>query len=303
MCHIFLTFDSMKKSIILLFILIIGKSYSQSVSEKAEIYLEQNKIVQAKTILQEQVNENHTNLDALELLGDIASFEKNWDTAISYYKKLVTAQPNNANFNLKYGGAIGMKALSVSRLQALVYIPDIKKYLERAAQQDQSQIESRRALVELYVQLPGFLGGSDEKAMMYAEELKDLSPVNAYLAKGFIVKENQDVEDAKKYYKNAFKLYKSLDNTKSTNSLNYELGKVAAELNLEPNYGARLLDEYIKNYSYKDIYSMEWVYLRKAQISANLNNKESALKYIKMALTLRGNFKEALQEKDRILDL
>lgn len=303
MCHIFLTFDSMKKCILLLLILVIGKSYSQSVSEKALFYLEQNKIVQAKTILQKQVNENLTNLDALELLGDIASFEKKWDTAISYYKKLVTAQPKNANFNLKYGGAIGMKALSVSRLQALVYIPDIKKHLELAAQQDRTQIESRRALVELYVQLPGFLGGSDEKAMMYAEELKGLSPVNAYLAKGFIVKDDQNAEEAKKYYKNAFKLYRSSNNTRSSNSLNYELGKVSAELNLESNYGARLLDEYIKNYSYKDIYSMDWVYLRKAQISANLNNKESALKYIKMALTLRGNFKEALQEKDRILDL
>ena len=196
-----------------------------------------------------------------------------------------------------------MKALSVSSLQALVYISDIKKYLELAAEQDPTQIESRRALVELYVQLPGFLGGSDERATMYAEELKSLSPVNAYLAKGFIVKENQDVIDALKYYKNAFNLYRASNNTRSSNSLNYELGKVAAELNLELNYGSLLLDEYIKNYSYKDIYSMEWVYLRKAQISANQHNKESALKHIEMALTLRGDFKEALREKDRIQDL
>jgi tetratricopeptide (TPR) repeat protein len=293
----------MKKCAILLFMLIIGESYSQSVVEKAEIYLKQNHIVQAKSILTEQVSENNTNLDVLELLGDIASFEKKWDTAISNYKKLVTAQPKNASFNLKYGGAIGMKALSVSRLQALVYISDIKKYLELAAEQDRTQIESRRALVELYVQLPGFLGGSDERATMYAEELKDLSPVNAYLAKGFIVKENQDASDAIKYYKNAFNLYRASNNTKSSNSLNYEFGKVSAELKLELNYGSRLLDEYIKNYSYKDIYSMEWVYLRKAQISANLKNKESALKYIEMALTLRGDFKEALREKDRIQDL
>ena len=292
----------MKKCLILLFILVIGKSYSQSVSEKAEIYLKQNNIELAKSVLNDQVNENNTNIKIFELLGDIASFEKNWDTAISYYKKLVTAQPKNANFNLKYGGAIGMKALSVSRLQALIYIPDIKKYLELAAEQDQTQIESRRALVELYVQLPGFLGGSDERALMYADELKGLSPVNAYLAKGFIVKENQDVGDAKKYYKNAFNLYRTLNNTKTSNSINYELGKAAAELNLELNYGARLLDEYIKNYSYKDIYSMEWVYLRKAQISANLKNKETALKYIEMAITLRGDFKEALREKDRIQD-
>lgn len=281
----------------------MGNSYAQSVLQNAEAYLQQNKIYQARSLLLAHVDQRNDNIKILEILGDIASFEKNWDSAISYYKKLITAQPKNANFNLKYGGAIGMKALSVSRLQALVLIPDIKKYLELAAEHDRSQIESRRALVELYVQLPGFLGGSDEIAKKYVEELQSLSPVNAYLAKGFIVKENQDVEEAVKYYKYAFKLYRELNNTRSSNSLNYELGKVAAELNLEHSYGARLLDEYIKHYSYKDIYSMEWVYFRKAQIAANLRDKESALKYIEMALTLKGNFKEALREKEKILDL
>lgn len=281
----------------------MGNTYAQSVLQNAESYLQQNKINQAKSLLLQHVDQRNDNIRVLEILGDIASFEKDWDSAISYYKKLVTAQPKNASFNLKYGGAIGMKALSVSRLQALVLIPDIKKYLELAAEHDRSQIESRRALVELYVQLPGFLGGSDEIAKKYVEELQALSPVNAYLAKGFIVKESQDVEEAVKYYKYAFKLYRELNNTRSSNSLNYELGKVAAELNLEHNYGAQLLDEYIKQYSYKDIYSMEWVYFRKAQIAANLRDKENALKYIKMALTLKGDFKEALREKEKILDL
>ncbi len=225
-----------------------------------------------------------------ELLGDIASFEKNWDAAISYYKKLIVANPENASFNLKYGGALGMKALSVSRFQAVVYIPDIKKYLSLAAEQDRSQIVARRALVELYIKLPGILGGSDEKALMYANQLKDLSPVNAYLAKGFIIKEN--IKEALVYYKNAFNKYRNTNRNMKSNSLNYELGKVAAELNLESQYGMQLLDTYTKNYSYKDRCSMEWVYLRKAQILANMRNKKEALVYIDKALTLRADLRK-----------
>ncbi len=293
----------MKKLSILFILLFTSISYSQAISDKAISYLAAGKIAEAKYLLTEQVNKNNSNLNALELLGDIASFEKKWDTAISYYKKLVVANPENANFNLKYGGALGMKALSVSRFQAVVYIPDIKKYLALAAEQDRSQIESRRALVELYIKLPGLLGGSDEKALMYANQLKDLSPVNAYLAKGFIIKENDNIKDALIYYKNAFKKYKDTGEAADTNSLNYELGKVAAELNLEPTYGIELLDKYIKNYSYKDIYSLEWVFLRKAQIMANLKNKREALVYIDKALTLKANFKEALIERERIQDL
>ena len=293
----------MKTTLSLLLILLTSVLYSQSISDRAISYLEIGRIGEAKSLLNEQVNKNNVDLKVFELLGDIASFEKNWDTAISYYKKLVVANPENPSFNLKYGGALGMKALSVSRFQAVVYIPDIKKYLALAAEQDRSQIESRRALVELYVKLPGFLGGSDEKALMYANQLKDLSPVNAYLAKGFIIKESDNISDALVYYKNAFKKYKATGEAADTNSLNYELGKVAAELELESTYGLQLLDKYIKNYSYKDIYSMEWVYLRKAQIMANLKNKREALGYINKALTLKADFKEALNEKERIQDL
>tara|TARA_R100000935_G_scaffold57599_1_gene91895 strand:+ start:922 stop:1803 length:882 start_codon:yes stop_codon:yes gene_type:complete len=293
----------MKNILIWCFILSTFWSYSQSISSRAISYLNQGKLNQAKSLLNEQVSKNNADIKVFELLGDIASFEKNWDVAISNYKKLVVVNPENANFNLKYGGALGMKALSVSRFQAVVYIPDIKKYLALAAEQDRSQILARRALVELYIKLPGILGGSDEKAMMYANQLKDISPVNAYLAKGFIIKENENIKEALFYYKNAFNKYRNTTGNMKSNSLNYELGKVAAELNLESQYGMQLLDTYTKNYSYKDRCSMEWVYLRKAQILANMSKKEEALIYLDKALTLKANFDEALNEKERIQEL
>jgi len=284
-------------------ILLTSLSFSQSISDKAVFYLEAGDVAQAKSLLNEQVSKNNVDLLVFELLGDIASFEKNWDAAISYYKKLVVANPEKASFNLKYGGALGMKALSVSKFQAVVYIPDIKKHLGLAAEQDRFQIESRRALVELYIKLPGLLGGSDEKALIYADQLNGVSPVNAYLAKGFIVKENEGIEKALGYYKKAFSRYRNLNKIAQSNSLNYELGKVSAELNLEPQYGIQLLNDYVKNYSYKDIYSMEWVFLRKAQILANMKNKKEALANIDKAITLRANFDEALNEKKRIQEL
>ena len=293
----------MKKITLLVLLFTIGNTFGQSVTDKAHLYLKQNEINRAKNLLKDQVDKNKSDIIAIEMLGDIYSYEKEWDKAIESYKNLVENDPENASYNLKYGGALGMKALSVSRLQAVVYIPDIKKYLERAADLNKNQIESRRALVELYVKLPGFLGGSTDKAIKYSDELKKISSVNAYLAKGFIVKENEGKDESLAYYKNAFKQYKFNNNMASTNSLNYELGKVAAELNLESEYGLKLLDAYIKEYNYKDIYSLEWVYLRKAQIMANLNKKSQALSYIQKALTLKGNFKEALAEKERIQDL
>lgn len=293
----------MKKLVVLLTLFLISTSYSQTSINEATSYLKAGKISDAKIILKEKISNNKSDWETLELLGDIASFEENWDAAMSYYSKLAVSNPRNASFNLKYGGALGMKALSVSKLEALVYIPDVKKYLVLAASLDPSQIESRRALVELYVKLPGILGGSDEKAMMYANQLKEISPVNAYLAKGFILKENESLEDALVHYKNAFNTYKSGNTGQKSNVLNYELGKLSAELNIELKYGNQLLDTYIKNYNYKDLYSLEWAYLRKAQIMKHLKIEKEALANIEKALTLKPDFKEALSEKERIKDL
>jgi hypothetical protein len=43
------------------------------------------------------------------------------------YKKLVKAKPNVANYQYKFGGATGMKALVVNKFAALALIGDVKK--------------------------------------------------------------------------------------------------------------------------------------------------------------------------------
>src|SRR5690606_25697306 len=130
-------------------------------------------------------------------LGDIASFEKNWDVALGHYKKLLNHEPSNADYNFRYGGALGLKAINVSKLKAVVYIPDIKKYLEKAADLDPKHIKSRRALVELYMQLPGLLGGSEAKAQRYANELKKIAPLEGALSQAFIFKQTGKENEAK----------------------------------------------------------------------------------------------------------
>jgi tetratricopeptide (TPR) repeat protein len=249
-------------------------------------------------LLESQLKKAPNDLNVLLELGDRASFNKDWDRAIDYYKKAVDFSPKNATFNFKLGGAYGMKALSVPKLQALVYISDIKTYLEEAARLDPLHIEARRALVEVYMQLPGILGGSKSLADKYAMQLKNVSTLDYLLAKAFIVKQEEGLPAARNLYFQCFNLDKLKEVNR--NGLNYELGKISAELQVESHYGLKLLDTYLQNYSYKDIYSLEWVYLRKAQIYRNLEQPNEAKQFIEKSLTLRANFKEAIEEKERI---
>jgi len=140
---------------------------------------------------------------AQEYIGDIYSQHEKWDEALEIYEELVKTFPKSATYNFKYGGALGMKALTLSKMEAAFYIADIKFYLKKAAELDDKHIEVRWALTKLYMQLPGILGGSRTTSYEYTDELLKISQVDGWLAKGYVATEDEDFKAAEKYYKKA----------------------------------------------------------------------------------------------------
>ena len=253
-------------------------------------------------------------LQAIELLGDAYGYQRKWDDAIIYYKKLVGANGNNANYHYKYGGSLGIKATKMSRVKALTIVGDIKKALLKAAELDEKHIEARWALVELYMRLPAIVGGSKKKALKYANEMQNVSKADGYLAKGFIYEYDNESKLAEKYYKLAIqregivtsfntRAAKEIAKDQERNTRYYQLGKIAAIYNLQLDKGEQYLLTYIKNYSAKDGVSLNWAYVRLAQIHKHKQSKVSALKWIDKAISSRVDFKEAKVERNKILSL
>jgi tetratricopeptide (TPR) repeat protein len=159
---------------------------SQTNFEKGIQLMGSGKTEQARIAFENVLKENPSHIKSLEFLGDIAGQNKNWDKAIVYYKKIKQLQPNNAEYYYKYGGALGMKAKTVNKFKALGMIDEIKASFEKAVAIDSKHKESRWALVMLYLELPGIIGGSEIKAVAYSNELMRLSPFEGYLSKGYI---------------------------------------------------------------------------------------------------------------------
>jgi tetratricopeptide (TPR) repeat protein len=268
-------------------------------------------------------------LVALEFYGDALAYQHQWDAAIEVYEKLINKNDQNANYHYKYGGAMGMKALKVSKLRALGMIGDIKTAFIRAAELDPKHIDTRWALVEYYIQLPGIIGGSKAKALKYAGELEQLSLVDGYLAKGYIHEYDEAPQMAEMYFKKAIEVGGSLTcfqkltdfyekenrpedaiqnietayKNHSRNALHYQIGKVCADYNVQLDKGERCLKAFIKNHSAKDGVPIEWAYFRLAQIYKNRINKTEALNWINKAIAVRMDFEQALEEKEKILKL
>lgn len=301
----------------------------QNVTNDASQLIEKKQFTKAAKLLQPFVNSNPDNLIAIELLGDAFGHQKKWDNAIVYYKTLVEAKPNTANYHYKYGGALGMKALSVNKFKAVSIIGDCKEAFLKAAELDPNHIESRWALVELYMQLPGIIGGSKSKSFKFANQLENLSLVDGYLAKGYIYEYDDEPELAEKFYKLAIKvggsitcfdkltkLYekegesnKAIANIEAArtkhqrNAMHYQIGKVCADYNVQLDKGLMCLTTYIENHSAKDGVPKPWAYFRLAQIYKHQKNKTEALKWINKAIASLPKIEVFKKEKQTINNL
>ncbi len=180
--------------------------FAQTDFEKGQKLFKEGKFTLAQTFFENYLKENNSNLQTIEYLGDIHGNLKNWDKALFYYNQLKKIKPTEANYYYKYGGVLGMKAKESNAFLALKMIGDVKAAFEKAIQLNPKHIEARWALIEIYLQLPGIVGGSERKAKGYADELYELSPVDGYLSKGKIAEYFERYKEAEKQYKLAFEL-------------------------------------------------------------------------------------------------
>lgn len=304
-------------------VLVLGQTPKDSITKlfNKKMYIE------AERTAMHYLKANPQDMEIKELLGDAYGYQKKWDEAISIYKQLVNYKRNSAEYQYKYGGAMGMKALAVSKIEALGMVSDIRDAFLKAAELDPKHTNVRWALVEFYMQLPGIIGGSKTKALKYADELYNLSKVDGYLAKGYIYEYDNNAQLAEKYYKLAIKeggslwCYEKLTtfyekqkqpekalsnleeakNKHKRNGLHYQIGKVAAENNIELQKGEQYLQTYIENYSSNDEVPKAWAYYRLAQIYLHKKDKREALKHIDLAISEDPKTKSFTEQKQKIL--
>lgn len=204
---------------ILITILFSVISFAQQDFERAEQLYREKKYQDSKNQLISFIAKNPNHLKGLELLGDCYAYLKDWDNCKIQYYKLKNIKPNHAEYWYKYGGAIAMKAKSISKFSALGLVDDIENAFLKAAKLDSKHIGVRWALVMFYSELPGLVGGSESKAKKYADELLNISKVDGYLAHGYIQVYHKRFQKAETFLVAAHRL----GNSKTTFEKLYDL--------------------------------------------------------------------------------
>jgi tetratricopeptide (TPR) repeat protein len=174
------------KKLLLFFLFVPICIWSQSNFEKAEKLYHAKKYDEAQIIFEGVLKNKPSDIKTIEYLGEIAAHQKSWVKGAEYFKKLKELKPTEADYFYKYGGCLAMRAMEVSRLKALGMVGEMKESFEKAIVLDPKHLPARWALIEIYLQLPGIFGGSESKAILYSNQLAQLSPVDGYLSRGRI---------------------------------------------------------------------------------------------------------------------
>ena len=232
-------------------------------------------------------------------LGEVYAYQLKWDEAVEIYRELSVNYPENAEFFFRYGGVLAKKAQASNTFLALTMLGRIKNSFKMALDLNPTHIRTHWALIDLYVSLPGIVGGSMSKAYEYAQELKELEPLDGHLALGYVYEYDDEPEKARAQYLEAMSILNDFDNLER-NQLNYQIGKISSDYGMQLDKGIEHLNAYIENYTVLDGVPLEWAYLRLAKIYRKKSNKDKALSWINKSLNLNPDLTPALTERSII---
>jgi tetratricopeptide (TPR) repeat protein len=94
------------------------------------------------------------------------------DKAVSLFEKAVAAKPNSSEYHFWLGSAYGSQAMKASMVKQAGLAKKVKAEFEKAVELDPNNIEARFGLIDYYLRAPDFMGGSEEKALQQAAEVK-----------------------------------------------------------------------------------------------------------------------------------
>ena len=124
--------------------------------------------------------------------------------AVAFAEDLVEDAPDYAPGHMWLGNAYANRLGQVGSFSQATMAPRLRRTLERAVELDPDLHEARSALMEYYLQAPGIVGGSVEKAKAQVAELQRRDPPRGHYALGRLAQYEERLDDARRHYLDAY---------------------------------------------------------------------------------------------------
>ena len=246
---------------------------------------------------------NHPDRETERIIKSIAKWaydHKDWDTAIENYERLLVDSPSANNyFNLAVAAA--RKSLEVPRFLSVSYVIKARKSALIAHELQPKEGDYLNLLIQLYAEIPELLGGSVAFAKKKADELRDIDTLAGGMMQAYIFELKNNFQASRSKIAEVFNYLKENYNDRDRwvkefeKNLIFELGRAAAEYQIEPDLGILLLKHYQEDFVFKDNYPLEWAYYYQSKIYLYKGNKNEAIASLNKALKIKPDFKEGLE--------
>jgi tetratricopeptide (TPR) repeat protein len=143
----------------------------QTQTDKVRSLLSRGEFGQAKAILESIPGSSQTT-ESRFLLGKVRYLWGHVNVAVNLFEKAAEASPNNSEYFLWLGRALGRKAEKAMFLIAPSLAGKSRDAFERAVEVDPNNLDARDDLLSFYLEAPGFLGGGKEKALALVEQIE-----------------------------------------------------------------------------------------------------------------------------------
>jgi tetratricopeptide (TPR) repeat protein len=253
-----------------------------------------------KKLIDFKSKEDEQSTNILKSIAEWSYHYKDWETAIDHYEKLVVLAPLAENYFM-LGVAAARRSLEVSRFFSVPYVVKARKYVLQAHELQPQKLTYLNLLIQLYAEIPPFLGGSIDLAKKKLNELMVLAPLEGMMMQAYLYGVNRDFDAAASKYMEVFRhLEKTYVDHQDIfldlkRNFIFDLGRSAAVFKIKSDIALAALNHYIHNYSFTDNYPLEWAYYYLSKIYFYDNQFNEAQVSIKKALEIKPDFDEGIK--------
>lgn len=310
---------------IFLILLISSQAIAQTNIEKAKKLWDSKNNSEAKKILSAIDSDNKDYAAAQYYLGRISASENNFEEASDYFEEAVDANDKVAEYYTWLGNMYATIAQNANPISQGMLAPKMRNAWEKSIELDPNNLDSRRSLIQYYLQAPSFMGGSFEKAKEMAMQIMKLKPADGHLQMGNIFLKEKKPEAAEKEFVEATKsdpnyilalgnfyiiqkqfdkAFTCFEDALKTNSENYiilyQIGKTSALSGQKLDRGEECLKRYLNYKPKQNEPPYSGANLRLGQIYEKKGNKVEAKIRYELALNMDSKLKEAKEGLERV---
>ena len=243
------------------------------------------------------------------------------DKAAAQFEKAAKLEPASALYQFWLGRVYGEQAQKANVLRQPSLAKRVREHFERAVALDSNYVDARNGLVQYYLQAPGFMGGSIDKARAQAAEITKRNPYRGGFVSVDIARHEHDTTAMKRSYETliasfpdslgpyvnllsvlgaqkdwtaTWALVDRLSRSRPNEMIvRYLEGRIAAESGLELDRGEGALREYLKHAPAPNEPSLAAAHWRLGMIQERRANRDAARAEYQAALSIDPTFKNA----------